>query len=224
MKYLVFDAGPLIALTMNGLLDVLEKFKKGFDGEFILTPAVKVEVVDKPIKIKKYKLEAVKVMDLIDRGVLKMSKSFIDDNILKKESLEVLKVANGVLRDHKKGEKITILQEGEASCLAFDNLVEGDCMIVVDERTTRFLVENPKKVEEIMEKKSHTDLDFTEDLLKDFKKYKIMRSAELLYIAHKKGLTGLPKTKDVLDALLYAVKFKGTSVSNNEIEQMKKMR
>ncbi len=223
MKYLIFDAGPLIALTMNGLLNIVEKMKENFDGEFILTPAVKIEVIDKPIKIKKYKLEAVKVTDLINRGVLKMSKDFIDDNLLRNESKKILNIANGVLRDHQRGEKITILQEGEASCLAFDNLVEGDCMIVVDERTTRFLVENPKKIEEIMEKKSHTDLDFNEELLKDFKKYKIMRSAELLYIAHHKGLTGLVKTKDVLDALLYAVKFKGTAVSNNEIEQMKKM-
>ena len=54
MKYLIFDAGPIISLTMNGLLPILEKLKKVFDGEFILTPSVKSEVIDRPMRIKKY--------------------------------------------------------------------------------------------------------------------------------------------------------------------------
>ncbi len=221
MKYLIFDAGPLIALTMNGLLDVVERMKENFNGEFILTPAVKYEVIDRPIKIKKYKLEAIKVQHLLKTGILKMSTEIIDDNTLKKESAKILKIANGVLRHHGNGEKITIIQEGEADCLAFDNLVEGQSMIVVDERTTRYLIENPRKIEEIIERKLHTDLDFNNEVIKDIKPHKVMRSAEFLYIAYKKSLTGIEKTKDNLDALLYAVKFKGTAVSKKEIEEIK---
>src|SRR3989344_5329454 len=36
MKYLIFDAGPLINFSMNGLLPMLEKLKKEFKGQFII--------------------------------------------------------------------------------------------------------------------------------------------------------------------------------------------
>ena len=32
MKYLIFDAGPIISLTMNGMLPIIEKLKGVFDG------------------------------------------------------------------------------------------------------------------------------------------------------------------------------------------------
>ena len=47
MKYLIFDAGPIISMTMNGLLPLIEKLKNECGGcEFVLTPAVKKEVID----------------------------------------------------------------------------------------------------------------------------------------------------------------------------------
>ena len=54
MKYLILDAGPIISLTMNGLLWVLEKLKQDFDGEFIITPEIKQEVIDNPFRIKRF--------------------------------------------------------------------------------------------------------------------------------------------------------------------------
>ena len=41
MKYLIFDAGPIISLTLNGMLPVIEKLKSVFDGAFLLTRALK---------------------------------------------------------------------------------------------------------------------------------------------------------------------------------------
>ncbi|MEK6844901.1 MAG: hypothetical protein AABX44_01460, partial [Nanoarchaeota archaeon] len=61
MKVLIFDSGSLISLSMNGLLEELKKLKKIFNGEFIITKEVKKEVVDEPIKIKMYELEALKI-------------------------------------------------------------------------------------------------------------------------------------------------------------------
>ena len=45
-KYLIFDSGPLINFAMNGILHVLERLKKEFDGEFIITKEVKKEIID----------------------------------------------------------------------------------------------------------------------------------------------------------------------------------
>ena len=111
MKYVIFDTGPLISLTMNGLLPVLEKLKENFNGEFIITPSVKQEVIDRPMKIKKYKFEAIKIKNLVDRKILKYSSDFISNNVLEKETKKIMKLGNGVLRSQKNGEKISIIHE-----------------------------------------------------------------------------------------------------------------
>ena len=223
MKYLIFDAGPIISLAMNGMLPMIEKLKSVFDGDFILTPDVKNEIIDRPMKIKKYKLEAIRVQDMIARGVFKMSGSIVDDNKLEQEVKRLLKVTNGVLRTAQTGEKIKLIHKGEAACLAFSNLCGADNVIVIDERTTRMLTESPQNLERMMEKKLHTPLKAELSLLDELKEFKFIRSAELLFVAYKKGLIPIKKSKDLLDALLYGVKFKGAAISSGEIEEMKRL-
>ncbi|MAH51129.1 hypothetical protein CMI37_35255 [Candidatus Pacearchaeota archaeon] len=222
-KFLVFDAGPIISLTMNGLLPILEKLKKEFDGEFVITPDVKKEVVDRPLKIKKYALEGVKVSHLIEKGVLVLSSKFVSDSVLNREAKKILKSVNSAFRDEKTGDKIGLIHEGEASLLAFANLCKCNNVIVIDERTTRMLTEAPEKLEHLMEKKLHTDIDADIDKLKELERFKFIRSAELLYVAYKKNLFELKKNKVLLDALLYGVKFNGAAISSREIEKIKKL-
>lgn len=236
MKYLIFDAGPIISLAMNGMLPVIEKLKEVFEGEFILTPQVKNEVVDRPMKIKKFKLEAIHVKDMIDRGIFKMSSEIVSNQKLNKEIKQILKLTNGVLRNAQTGGKIKIIHDGEAACLAFSNLCGADStiansdkkagarsVIVIDERTTRMLTEAPQNLEKMMERKLHTPLIMEPSLLNGLKNFKFIRSAELLFIAYKKDLIPIKKNKDLLDALLYGVKFKGCAISSVEIEEMKKL-
>ena len=42
-------------------------------------------------------------------------------------------------------------------------------------------------------------------------------------MAYKKNLLGLEKNSDVLDAMLYALKFTGTAVSSKEINEIKSL-
>lgn len=221
MKYLIFDAGPIISLTMSGLLPVLENLKKNFKGEFIITNAVKKEVIDRPYKNKKYKLESLQVKELLEKGVLKMSSDFIEDGKLMKETNKIMKSSNSVLRTSSNNKKIKIIQEGEATCLAFANLCDEESVIVVDERNTRLLGEAPEKLESLMERKLHIQLDYNSNAFNKTKDYKLIRSSELIYIAFKKNLTSLTKDIDTLDALLYSLKFNGTAISSEEIEQIK---
>jgi hypothetical protein len=223
MKYLVFDAGPIISLTMNGMLPVIEKLKGVFDGEFVLTPAVKREVVDRPMKVKKFKLEAIQIEDFIKRGVFRLSGDFVEQGKLDRETKRILKIVNGVLRMTHGRKKMTIIHEGEAACLAFSNLCGAENVIVIDERTTRMLSEAPEDLERMMEKKLHVPLDVDVSLLEELKGFRFIRSAELLYVAFKKGLVPIKKSRDLLDALLYGVKFKGCAISSGEIEEMKRL-
>lgn len=220
-KFLIFDAGPFISLAMNGLIDIIEKLKQNFDGEFIITPDVRREVIEKPLKIKKYELEGVRMKNLLEKGVLKLSSDYISNNILEKEKKLIMNSANSMFI--AKGEKIELIQEGEASCLAFSRLCKCDNVIVIDERTTRMLTEAPQNIKRLMEKKLHVKLKLITDNSKLFKNIKFIRSAELLYVAYKKNLFDLKKDKTLLDALLYGVKYKGTAISSREIEEMKAM-
>ena len=94
---------------------------------------------------------------------------------------------------------------------------------MVDERTTRMLCEMPKNLRALLESKLHTSVHAEEGNFKFFSGLKIIRSSELSYIAYKKGLIGISASKQLVDALLYAVKFKGCAISSQEIEQIKKL-
>ena len=117
-----------------------------------------------------------------------------------------------------------IVDRGEVSCLAISILLSEkgiENVISVDERTARMIVESPDNYVNLLRKKLNTKVEMKGDLtfLKDIK---VIRSSELFYLAYKKGLIGLKNPK-VLDALLYASKFKGCSISFEEIEQIKKL-
>lgn len=222
MKFAILDSGPLISLTLNGLLHTLEKLKQKFpQTNFIITPQVYSEVVEKPMKIKKYELEAIKIQTLIDNKTISLSSEFVKNNLLQKETARILTISNSILRAD--GESLQIVQSGEASCLAFANLCNCDNIIVIDERATRLLTESPQNLQEIMEKKLHMDVQANTKNLKEFKKFRFIRSAELAYVAFKNKLYDYRQDKQVLDAILYSLKYSGTSISSKEIEEIKSL-
>jgi predicted nucleic acid-binding protein len=222
MKFAILDAGPIISLTLNGVLHTLELLQKKFpDIVFIMTPQVKKEIIDKPLTIKKYKLEAVKVQTLIANKVIVMSTDFVANNILEKETNRIMTLSNNTV--HADGKNIEIVQVGEASCLAFANLCNCNNVIVIDERVTRLLTESPLNLKAIMERRLHLPITINQKNLKDFKSFKYIRSAELVYVAYKNSLYDYKKDKVLLDALLYSLKYSGTSISSKEIEEIKNL-
>ena len=225
MKALIFDSSSLISISLNGLLEELKKLKKIFNGEFIITKEVKKEVVDDPLKIKMYELEALKIQNLIDEGCLKMPEEIgIQDKEITNLMFKLMNLANTMFIG--KGNEIQIIQQGEASCLALSRIINEKRIknvLAIDERTLRMLVEAPENLKQLLEKKLHTKIKLKEINFQSFKKFKIIRSTELMYLAYKKNLIKL-KGKEVLDALLYALKFKGCAISFEEIEEIQKIR
>lgn len=222
MKFVILDSGPLISLTLNGLLDIFEKLKTKYkDIQFVITPPVKHEVIDHALNVKKYELEGLKLMALIDKKVFTISSEFVENNLLEKETQRIMKTANSIIKVG--GKPVELIQAGESACLAFANLCDCNSIIAIDERTTRLLTESPENLKAIMERKLHMQLNLNMKLLKEFKDFKFIRSSELLYIAYKNDMIGLKKDKTLLDALLYAVKFTGTAISSKEIEEMKNL-
>ena len=220
-KFLILDAGPIISLSMNGLIYVLERLKKDFGGEFVITPQVKHEVVDRPLGIKKYALEALRVKELIDKKVIRIASEFVSGSEIEREARSILKTVNSAFRTDYG--KIDLIHLAEASCLAFSRLCKCDNVIVIDERTTRMLTEAPGNLQKLMQNKLHATININEKNLVVMKSFKFIRSTELIYIAYQKNLIPLKKSKLLLDALLYGLKYKGTAISSHEIDAMKQL-
>jgi len=224
MKALIFDSGTLINLSMNGLLDLLVKLRKEFDGKFLITKEVKYEVVDHPIGISRFELGAMRVQKLIDENVIELPSAFdISNETLNKETQRLMEIANHSVQVGDKW--VNIVSEAEISCLALSEELAKkgiENIIAIDERTTRMLSENPGNMERMMSEKMHHRVHVEEDKLKDFSKFRFIRSSELVYVAFKKGLADI-EGKKALEALLYATKFKGASISFEEINELKRL-
>ena len=224
-KAIIFDSGTLISFSMNGVIDILEKLKGIFDGKFIITPDVKREVIDRPLQIKKFSLEALKIKSLLDKKIIEMPSAVgLNEREVSRKTEEMLKIANSTYQDKKRD--IHIIDSGEASCLAVSKMLNEkgyDTVIAVDERTTRMLGEKPENLAELLEKRLHVKISPNRNNYNAFRGLRFIRSAELVYVAYKRNLVDL-KNGDVLDALLFAMKFKGCAISGDEIREIERMR
>lgn len=228
MKALIFDSGPLINLSMNGLLYVIEELKKNFDGIFIMPNQVKYEVVDRPMHVQRFEFGAMQVQALLDNKTIQLPSSVgIDEKQLSIYTQELMDVANHFIQ--VKGSWISLVSEAEISCIALSDMLARkgyETIIAIDERTTRILGEAPQELEQIMSEKLHQRAELVAKDISIFGKHKFIRSSEIVFVAYKKGLIhNMNNTRDrkALEALLYATKFKGSAISFEEINQLKKL-
>jgi len=226
-KILIFDAGPLINFSMNGFLYLLEELKKSFNGKFLITKQVKYETLDRPVKIQRFELGALRISQLLKTKVLEMPESLnISESEINARTAELKNTANHILEN--KGKGIEIVSDAEMSCLALSSILSErgiENIIAIDERTTRLLTENPKDLEMTIAKKTQFPVKLSNKSFNDLKKFenfRFIRSPEIIYVAYKKGLLHIEDPK-ALEASLYATKFKGSSVSWDEIKALKKM-
>ncbi len=221
MKTIVFDTGPIISLTMNNLLWILDALKDMGKANFYITESVKKELVDVPLNMtKRFKFEALQVLHYIENGTLEV----IDDDRIRETSSKLLDLANRCYNAF--GHDMKLVHEAEMSAIALYLEKEADAF-VVDERTTRLLVENPRKLRHILRHNLHTKINENRAALRDFQKatkdVKIIRSVELATIAYEKGLLDKyivnSQTKEtLLESVLWGVKMNGCAVSKKEIE------
>lgn len=222
MKTLIFDSGTLINLSMNGLLYLLEELKKTSPNvKFVITEQVKYETLDRPIKVQRFELGALRIKQLLENKVLELPD--IPAKEIDKKTKEFMNIANNLvqLNNHP----IEIISDAEASCLALSYILTQkgiENIISIDERTTRIIAENPKKVEEVISRKVHKQVRLVTTNLPEFKNFKFIRSSELVYVAYKKGITKI-KDKRALEAMIFATKFKGAAISWDEVHQLKKL-
>lgn len=222
-KVIFFDSGPIISLVMSRLIWILPELKKKYGGKFYITPAVKRELVERPLLVKRFSFEALQVSKLIDESILE-----VYDKVPQRKSFELTSLANSSFKI--KNKSMDVVQSGEMESVA--SAFELGASIVMDERTLRLFIENPTEMKKLLGFRFKKNVAADEQKMKMFseslKSIKIIRSIELVGVAFKLGLLNsyIPKIKNgktvLLDSVLWAVKYNGCAVTEQEIEEIKK--
>lgn len=224
-KAIVFDTGSIISLTANNLLWILEPLKAQFQGSFYIAKHARVELIDKPLTIKRFEFEALQAFQCIKKEIVKE----ITDKRVYDLAGKIENLANSLLGSHH--QPISLVSPADAECLAAAIVFEAKAL-VIDERTTRLLVEDRVLLKKLMEAKLKRSLSINKHVDRELERIvkgtKILRSFEIVVIAYQIGLLDkfLPDAKDarriLLDAVLWGVKTDGCAVSENEISQVVK--
>ncbi len=224
VKCLFFDAGPIISLVMSRLDWILPELKKHFNGKFYITPAVKIELIDRPLKIKRFGFEALQVMKHIREGTLEIYKE-----VPQKRVLELKKLANSSFKI--KNKTMDIIQAGEMESVASALQLQSEG-VVMDERTLRLFIENYKEMEKLLEIRFKRDVTGNPTNMKKFsdqlKAIKIVRSIELVGTAYKLGILDnyIPRLKTgkqmLVNSILWTTKYNGCAVTTHEIEELER--
>jgi len=222
MKYngnsIACDSSALISLADTCFLDALAELRKSTGNHFVMSESVKFECVDNPLRTKSHTLPAIRIKLAINEGLLTVA----DSSQLKRATDDMLWIANNIF--YCDDRPMSILHRGEAETLALAAEV-GLGSVLIDERTTRMLVEDPatlgRHLQEEIGKHIRTNGKYLERFQQLTGNMQLFRSCELMIIAYEKGyfkkFNGLEK--QAIEAALYGLKFAGCSVGFGEIEE-----
>jgi hypothetical protein len=219
---IVFDAGVLIGFSETCLLGLLNEIKNHV-GEFIITKGVKNECVDRVKNNMRFKLSALRINDQLDNFVFTV---YNNNKELDLKTKKIIDLVNNIYYINNKPLKIIHL--GEAESLALLGLTNTTCL-AIEERTTRYLIEAPKKLITIFKKKyKNKNIKFNKDkynkFIQEIGNVKCIRSVDLIAYAYENNLLpNIMQNKEYIKATMYSLKFNGCSISFKEIEDYLKL-
>jgi hypothetical protein len=217
-KICVIDSGTMITFSSTCMMNIFVNFVKKNNLRLIVSNDVSSESVWKPIKNKRFALNAARIKHLFNSGVVDV----INQGEASSIERQILDLANNSFFVNNR--PIEIIQRGEAEALSLAK-ANNSKVLFIDERTTRSLLENPLRLKQILEKRRKQTITTNDDniqKLRDmFSDLLIFRSVDVIALAYKQGLfeTELDGGKLELEAALYACKFSGCSVSEKEIQE-----
>lgn len=211
------DSSTLISLSSNCMMTVFRRYCEKNNISPMITPAVYEESISRPWNIKRYELNAVRIKDAVDSGLMIVSAR---DGFMASESEKLMSLANNIASI--RGSALSILHRGEAESLALAKKADAKA-IAVDERTTRSLVESPQSMLFFLRKRYGEKIAISERNAQEFMArvsgIQVVRSVELISLSYLDSCYSpdLPNSKKSLEAALYSAKFSGCSVSFGEI-------
>lgn len=212
------DSSALISITDACFIHTLYMLKKSFRGQFIIPPSVQFEIVDHPRRVRMHAIYALRLARAIADGILT-----VVPLRERGQMTQILDLANQSF--WVEGKPLELLQAGETECLALA-LETGVRDVLVDERTTRAMIESPDEFTEHLKKEFGPRLRVNsknlETFVSLFRDVRFYRSSEVLLMAYEKGYFddyGAMK-EEALEAALYRLKYSGCALTTAEIEQL----
>ena len=223
MSLIVCDSSSLISLSDTCNIDVL-RFLCGHGGEFAIPPAVEEEIVKHPAQLKQYAFSAVRLRKLVDDGIVRTDAP----QRLASEKQAVENAANGAIRVD--GKPLRLIHAGEAECLALLRISQApQKTLLVDEKTTRLLIESPKTLVERLRREYKANVEIDDAAMRAFQtgleSVSVVRSTELLAVAASLGFFADygSAAQDAVHTALGALQLAGCSVSSNELRDYAKI-
>jgi predicted nucleic acid-binding protein len=221
-KDIICDSSAIISLTDSCLAHVIYFLKEKTGVKFLLPKSVVYECVEKPLHIpnKDYRFSALKIKDMIHDGILETVDADVSRGIA-----ELQKAGNSVF--FARGRPIQLIHAGEVEMLALAEELEVK-NVLMDERTTRLLIEAPLNLKEHLAKELHVNIMVNNSSLQRMQELtrgiSVIRSTEALIVAYGMGFLKHfdDIEKDVAEAALYRLKSAGCAISFKEIEEYMK--
>jgi hypothetical protein len=215
----ICDSGVLISLTSACLDNLLYFFAENHGLRFVIPPSVEEEVVGRPMKnnLREHLFSSIRIKDAIDDGVVVVVDAKVEDT-----TRRIMNMANNLF--YIRGKPLRLIQIGETEMLAASKKL-GIEHVLIDERTTRMLIEAPFVLKE------HLEEEFRVNIMIDKKKFKelsaeispikALRSSELVMLAYENGYFKRFQNskKKAIEAALYKIRYSGCSIGYDEISE-----
>lgn len=213
---IICDSSSLISLTDSCFVHALYFLKKRFSGKFLIPPSVEYECVDHPRKMMAHAMHALRLKRAINDGIIEVVRAADHQTVH-----ELRFMANNTY--FAAGTPVQLLHEGESEVLALANELSVENLLM-DERTTRMMVESPDALAVLLERELHRPITVNEENALAFSRFtrgmRFFRSSELILLAAEKGFfadyNGLER--EAIEAALYKLKYAGCAVGFSEIE------
>ncbi|MBI5036459.1 hypothetical protein HZC09_03875 [Candidatus Micrarchaeota archaeon] len=212
----VCDSSSLISLVETCNLGTLSFLQKKKNARFLVPPAVVYEIVENPSHVNRHAFSALRLKKALSQGILAKYNSAS----LQKNTKELLVHANNLFSVN--GKTLKILHPGEAECLAAYRETEAKAFIV-DEKTTRLLLESPKLLLESLRNEYGGPVKVNGNTLEKLRRlldgFVALRSTEIVGVAFQNGFF-VDFGKDEQDAfhsVVYALREAGCSITSKEL-------
>ncbi|HLC79755.1 MAG TPA: hypothetical protein VJG83_05035 [archaeon] len=220
-KKFILDSSSIITISDNCFIKVLKHLAQKENITFIIPESVYKESVLTPLNIKRFELSAIRIQDAVTDGYIQVAKT--TESV--KGKMQRIEAITDRLCSFE-GSPLRVVHRGETETLALLKEL-GAQMLVIDERTTRMLIEEPSNIIRFLQKK-YPGINVNKQAINEFRNeygdIKVCRSVELIALAHENGTLEreIHKSNRSLEACLYAAKFAGCAVSFDEISKYMK--
>jgi hypothetical protein len=215
---IVCDSSSLLSLSDSCLLWIMSEIADSLKGNFLITKTVEYESINHPLELKSHTLGAIRVKKLLLDGMIHI----VETPNSRRITSELSSLGNSVF--YLGGKPLKLIHEGETESLAvaIDLNLRN---ILIDERTTRMLIEAPMDMKSHMEGEFQRNIEVDQIHLNKFlemtRNLNLFRSTELAIMGYEKGLFQDygEMEKQAIEAALYGLKFSGCGISFSEIEE-----